>query len=116
MEPDGITRLYYYHDSPSIRVVEACPDNTKWQSQSWTTGQQATEIYNRAEFVCVSIIFGDGFKRKNKTIWSVHPKGEQPKKWFEVWRSRPYSDEDYKDLIRKLEKRTHKKGLTVLVS
>ncbi|MGA3291761.1 MAG: hypothetical protein ABSC49_01285 [Candidatus Microgenomates bacterium] len=116
MEPDGITRLYYYHEQPYLKVVEVRPDNTDWKHDLWTTGQQAKEIYDRAEFVCVNVHFGDASKRKYKHIWSVHPKDAEINNWFTVRRTHGYSDQDYLDLIRKLERRTHKKGLTVLIS
>lgn len=117
MEPDGVTRLYYCYEQPSIKVAEAYPDNTNWRNGSWINSSQAKKIYNRAEFICVSAhFFGDTCSREIKYNWGVYPQGIKANKRFEVERSHPYTDKDYEDLIRELQRRTHKKGLTVLIS
>jgi hypothetical protein len=113
MEPDGKTRLYYYHVNP-VRVVEAAPNNEKWLDNQWTTGGEALEIYQRADFMCTSVLYNDG--RKNNHIWSVHVPGQGSDKRFKVMINHVFSEQDFLDLIRKLERRAHKKGFTVLIS
>ena len=116
MEPDGKTRLYYYSERP-YKVKEAWPQPAGWTEEAYTTGAEAEEIYNRAEFICVSVSVPD--RKTNKLTeyyWSVHPKGKDCKHWFKVNRMGLRDEQDYPNLAKKLEKRAHKKGLTILIT
>lgn len=117
MEPDGSTRLYYYHEHPSVVVKEAWPQPVGWGDGTWTEGREAQEIYDRADFVCVNVHISD--RESGKTIeyfWSVGRKGEDSRYWFKVNRVGIPHDQDYANLARQLEEKTKRKGLTVLIS
>ena len=118
MEPDGISRLYYYHTTPLVKVVEAWPNRASFNKleESSIYGLKAKDVYNRADFFCISVSYGDGSQRKHKHVWRVSPKGRPYNEIFHIWRKHVYSDQDYIDLIKKLEKLSCKKGLTILIS
>lgn len=117
MEPDGKTRLYYYHERP-YKVKEAWPQPAEWTEEAWMTDTKAKEIYDRAEFICVSVSISDPrMNKQTELYWSVHPRGYSgTKEWFKINRMGLRSEQEYPDLAKKIEKRIHKKGLTILIS
>lgn len=117
MEPDGITRVYITSASKEAWLMY--PEETHHESR--LQGSAAQEVLKRADFHAVNIksfeVNPGRYGSRGETIsdeWGVFPlpDGEQ----FDVNRKGWKHSERYSRLAQVLEKRSGKKGLTILVS
>lgn len=102
MEKDRVTRVYF---GPSGR--EAYPVNEALTPVK--SKETINAINGRADFIAVSMTSGGKTQK-----WGVHPQPEGER--FEIDSSRVRWPHQYKDLANQVEKRTKKKGLTIVIS
>ena len=100
---NGVTRLYFYHDSP-YRTRLAWP-NGDTQNQ-WTEGAEAEKLYANADYICVSCL------SRVRDYWGVHTKGSDER--FEV-DYLSHNEHNYANLAKKLEEHSGRTGLVILV-
>jgi hypothetical protein len=109
MEPDGITRVYITSAAKGAWLV--FPEETPYEA--CLRGAAARRVLDRADFHAVN---SESFNWGNKVRdeWGVFPKPDGAH--FSVNRKGWKYSEHYSKLAKILEKRTGKKGLTILVS
>ena len=113
METDGVTRVFVTGGGePKVRQVWPVREETE------ITGEMAKIVLERAEFRCVSVIYSNrGTHKTTRILWDVYPKNwKTAQELFEVNRKGWTGDQHYSKLAEALERRTGKKGLTIVVS
>lgn len=117
MEPDGITRVYLY--SGENTVWPTYPEKTRWEFR--LKGTEAEKVLARVDFVAEEsdtfnrVFLGILGKRRTVNKWALFLNFRGVGKQFSVNRREVGDPERWSDLAELVQKRTRRKGLTILV-